>query len=65
MIDVRALSKSLGGRRVLHDVSLAIPDGEVTCVIGRSGSGKSVLLRHLVRLLIPDAGPRDRGRRRE
>ncbi len=56
MIEIRDLSKSFGGRTVLHDVTLTIPDGETTCIIGRSGSGKSVLLRHLVALLQPDAG---------
>lgn len=56
MIEIRDLAKSLGGRPVLHDVNLTIPEGQVTCIIGRSGSGKSVLLRHIVALLTPDAG---------
>ncbi len=56
MIEVRALSKSFGGTPVLRDVTLTIPDGVVTCIIGRSGSGKSVLMRHLVALLKPDEG---------
>ena len=56
MIEVRALSKSFDGVSVLRDVDLVVPEGEVTCVIGRSGSGKSVLMRHLVGLLHPDAG---------
>ena len=56
MIEIRDLAKTLGGRPVLHDVNLAIPEGQVTCIIGRSGSGKSVLLRHIVALLTPDAG---------
>ena len=56
MIDIRDLSKSFGARRVLRDVTFAIPEGQVTCIIGRSGSGKSVLLRHLVALLLPDTG---------
>ena len=56
MIEVRNLSKSFDGVPVLHDVDLTIPEGEVTCIIGRSGSGKSVLLRHLVGLLKPDTG---------
>jgi phospholipid/cholesterol/gamma-HCH transport system ATP-binding protein len=41
---------------VLRDVSLAIREGETFAVIGRSGSGKSVLLKHLIALLRPDAG---------
>lgn len=56
MIQIEHLSKSLGGRPVLRDVSFTVPEGQVTCIIGRSGSGKSVLLRHFVRLLTPDAG---------
>ena len=56
MIEIRDLSKSFAGRPVLRDVNLTIPEGEVTCIIGRSGSGKSVLLRHLVALLTPDEG---------
>ena len=56
LIEIRNLSKSFAGKAVLHDVTLTIPEGEVTCIIGRSGSGKSVLMRHLVALLKPDAG---------
>ncbi len=56
MIQVRDLSKSFGGVPVLRGVDLDVPEGEVTCVIGRSGSGKSVLMRHLIGLLKPDAG---------
>ena len=50
------VSKAFGAFRVLDDVSLAIPRGEATVVLGRSGTGKSVLLRHIVGLLQPDAG---------
>ena len=56
MIQVRNLSKSFGGVPVLRGVDLDVPDGEVTCVIGRSGSGKSVLMRHIIGLLEPDQG---------
>ena len=56
MIRVEDLRKAFAGRPVLKGVSLEIPDGDVFCVIGRSGSGKSVLLKHLVGLLTPDAG---------
>ena len=56
MIEIRDLSKQFDGRTVLRDVSLDVPEGEVTCIIGRSGSGKSVLLKHFVGLLRPDAG---------
>ena len=50
------VSKAFGAFRVLDDVSLAIPRGKATVVLGRSGTGKSVLLRHIVGLLQPDAG---------
>ncbi|HEX8387068.1 MAG TPA: ATP-binding cassette domain-containing protein, partial [Rubricoccaceae bacterium] len=56
MIEIRDLSKRFGNTPVLHDVNLTIPEGEVTCIIGRSGSGKSVLMRHFVALLTPDTG---------
>ena len=49
-------SKAFGALRVLDDVSLDLPAGEATVVLGRSGTGKSVLLKHIVGLLHPDAG---------
>ena len=56
MIQVRQLAKSFDGVPVLQGVDLDVPEGEVTCIIGRSGSGKSVLMRHLIGLLTPDRG---------
>lgn len=56
MIQIRNLAKRFDGVPVLEDVDLDIPEGEVTCVIGRSGSGKSVLMRHIIGLFEPDAG---------
>jgi phospholipid/cholesterol/gamma-HCH transport system ATP-binding protein len=56
MIEVRNLSKSFGGMIVLQDVSLQIEEGETFAVIGQSGSGKSVLLKHIIGLLKPDTG---------
>lgn len=56
MIRVSNLFKSFDGRFVLRDVSLEVREGETLAVIGRSGSGKSVLLKHLLRLLVPDEG---------
>ena len=50
------VSKAFDALRVLDDVSLEIPAGEATVVLGRSGTGKSVLLKHIVGLLHPDAG---------
>lgn len=56
MIEVRHLDKSFGTNKVLEDVSFCIDKGESVVIIGRSGGGKSVLLKHLVALLKPDAG---------
>ncbi len=56
MIEVRNLDKSFGKLQVLEQVSFRIDKGESVVIIGRSGGGKSVLLKHLVALLKPDAG---------
>jgi len=56
MIELRHLTKSFGAKQVLKDVSLTIPNGRTTCIIGKSGSGKSFLLKHIVGLLEADAG---------
>jgi len=56
MIEARDLKKSFGDNLVLDDVSLCIDAGESVVIIGRSGSGKSVLLKLLIGLLEPDAG---------
>ncbi len=56
MIEIKNLYKSFGHQQVLKGVNLVINEGEVTAVIGRSGGGKSVLLKHIIRLLKPDSG---------
>jgi len=56
MIELKGIKKAFGEKEVLRGVDLAIPTGSTTCVIGKSGSGKSVLLKHIVGLLQPDAG---------
>ncbi len=56
MIEVRDLCKSFEGKKVLCNVSLQVEEGEKLAIIGRSGSGKSVLLKHMVGLLTPDEG---------
>jgi phospholipid/cholesterol/gamma-HCH transport system ATP-binding protein len=56
MIEVRDLHKSFGSQRVLQGTSLQIARGESVVIIGRSGGGKSVLLKHLIGLAQPDAG---------
>jgi phospholipid/cholesterol/gamma-HCH transport system ATP-binding protein len=48
--------KNFGSKRVLEGFSLEVPDGETTVVIGYSGTGKSVALKHIVGLLEPDSG---------
>jgi len=55
-IELRGVSKRFGDLVVLDDVSLHFPRGQTTAVIGPSGTGKSVLLKHVVGLLRPDAG---------
>ncbi|HVP39474.1 MAG TPA: ABC transporter ATP-binding protein [Candidatus Saccharimonadales bacterium] len=56
MIEIRGLHKRFGSHRVLDGVDLTIRDGESIVIIGQSGSGKSVLLKHIIGLLQPDAG---------
>ncbi|HEX5399135.1 MAG TPA: ABC transporter ATP-binding protein [Verrucomicrobiae bacterium] len=56
MIEVRNLKKDFNGHAVLNGVSFRIETGESVAIIGRSGGGKSVLLKHLIGLLKPDAG---------
>ncbi|MBK8913182.1 MAG: ABC transporter ATP-binding protein [Phycisphaerales bacterium] len=56
MIELRRVSKSFGPQRVLDDIDLRIERGKNTVIIGRSGVGKSVLLKHVVGLLHPDRG---------
>ena len=56
MISFRHLAKSFGPKKVIEDVSFDVHDGEVFFIIGQSGVGKSVLIKHLVGLLYPDAG---------
>jgi len=50
------VSKSFGPKQVLRDVSFEIPYGEALCILGRSGTGKSVTLKLLISLLKPDHG---------
>ena len=56
MISFRHVRKSFGDKTVLTDVSFDVKDGEVFFIIGQSGVGKSVLIKHLVGLLYPDGG---------
>ena len=56
MIEFQDLRKAFDGRPVLDGLTLRVPDGETTVIIGYSGTGKSVALKHVVGLLQPDAG---------
>ncbi|MBU4342897.1 MAG: ABC transporter ATP-binding protein [Candidatus Omnitrophica bacterium] len=56
MIEIINLTKSFGNNKVLDNLNLTINSGEVTVIIGRSGCGKSVLLKHIIGLLKPDLG---------
>ena len=56
MIRVEGLRKAFGSNQVLRGIDLEVPTGSITIIIGRSGGGKSVLLRHLIGLVRPDAG---------
>ena len=55
-LDVTGLSRSFDGRPVLRDIELHVEPGEVFVIMGPSGSGKSVLLKHLIGLESPDSG---------
>ncbi len=50
------VSKTFGSRKVLDDLSFTIPAGQAFCLLGRSGTGKSVALRHIIGLVHADAG---------
>jgi phospholipid/cholesterol/gamma-HCH transport system ATP-binding protein len=50
------VTKSFGGRKVLDELDLQVPKGESLVVLGKSGMGKSVLLKHVIGLLRPDSG---------
>jgi len=56
MIEIKDLHKSFGKNNVLRGVNLNIETGETIVVIGKSGCGKSVLLKHIVGLIMPDSG---------
>ncbi len=56
MIEIVNLHKAFNSNKVLNGVNLLINEGETLAIIGKSGSGKSVLLKHIVGLLFPDEG---------
>ncbi|MDR2917424.1 MAG: ATP-binding cassette domain-containing protein [Tannerella sp.] len=56
MIEVKKLTKSFDGRNVIHDISTVFETGKTNLIIGRSGSGKTVLLKNVIGLMIPESG---------
>lgn len=56
MIEVKNVVKSFNGRVVLNQLNLGVQKGETLVIIGRSGCGKSVLLKHIIGILKPDSG---------
>ncbi|PIW60520.1 MAG: ABC transporter ATP-binding protein [Candidatus Omnitrophica bacterium CG12_big_fil_rev_8_21_14_0_65_50_5] len=63
MIRIISVSKSFDDNKVLDHLSLEIPQGQIITILGESGTGKSVLLRHLVGLMRPDEGSIEIGER--
>jgi phospholipid/cholesterol/gamma-HCH transport system ATP-binding protein len=55
-IETRALRKAFGGNRILDGVDLQVPEGCIAAIMGPSGTGKSVLIKHILGLLQPDSG---------
>ena len=56
MINIKNLHKSFGEKRILKGINLSINKGECICIIGKSGIGKSILLKHIIGLMEPDKG---------
>ena len=56
LIEFKNVTKRFGNRTILDRVNLQIYDNQVTTIIGKSGTGKSVLLKHIIGLLQPDEG---------
>ena len=56
LIQLRNISKAFGGREILRDATLDIRRNEITAIIGKSGGGKSVLVKHIIGLITADSG---------
>ena len=56
MVEIKHIIKSFEGRTVLNDVSALFEDGKTNLIIGRSGSGKTVLIKNIIGLMTPDSG---------
>lgn len=55
-VQCKDVYKAFSGNRVLNGLNLGIPEGMITVVLGPSGTGKSVLIKHLIGLMFPDSG---------
>ena len=56
MIEVKNITKSFEGRTVLNNISTVFEDGKTNLIIGRSGSGKTVMIKNIIGLMRPDNG---------
>ena len=56
LLEFKKLTKSFDGKVVLNGIDLTIPEGKMTAIIGKSGTGKSVMLKHVARLVEPTSG---------
>lgn len=56
LIEIQGVNKSFGTKHVLNNLSFKIPRGKISFIIGRSGEGKSVTIKHVVGILKPDSG---------
>ncbi len=56
MVEVKHITKSFDGRTVLNDISAQFENGKTNLIIGRSGSGKTVLMKNIIGLMRPDSG---------
>ncbi|WP_289016816.1 ATP-binding cassette domain-containing protein, partial [uncultured Aeromicrobium sp.] len=55
-VEVRGLTKTFGRQNIWHDVTLTLPPGEITALLGPSGTGKSVFLKSLMGIVDPERG---------
>ncbi len=56
VVEVEGLKKRFGSNVVLNGVDMVFPEGKITSIIGQSGTGKSVLIKHIIGIMSPDAG---------
>lgn len=56
MVEIKHITKSFDGRKVLNDINAVFEDGKTNLIIGRSGSGKTVLIKNIIGLMFPDSG---------